>query len=679
MKPFRSVIRYLDEKIHHRSRRERRWRITLWWVAALVIVLLSIDIHWSQGFFDFQYIRPHQSSITKVSIWLNHRAVSLKNSAQDLANDPHVRQLVAADDVAALQGVIEAKQRSINASGILVINAKGVALLRTQATGIRGDVVFESIAWGRRLATGASVATVESGTSYPLIIIGAVPIVEAGKVIGGIGIAQFMNDDFLRQHILPRLPANSIVSTYLFDRGIQSTSTQNETLRSGMQVYLNPGSDGMYSQTDEKHIIALAGKKYSLARMTFPGLETPIGGMIILVPFHELSRSLLLALLEGLVVIAITFALLMSYPHRARRWWIFFIIGGAAMVVRIFLTTVIPNSRTVNIGRPAFTMYNSTLAIDPPSRIYDTHYDQQVNLTIDSGGEPVNAVQVVIDFDPLAVMVKKVDLARSICRPDLVVQNSVDPTGHINIICGTPTPGYNKAGGIIATLTLSSLAPGRVTLHYNVKTNIRANDGIGTNVLRLATDGVYYFVDSNAPTQPIIYSPTNPNSDQWYAGKNVRFTWSGFGTIVRYSFSADQNTPPDTVLANASSLVVHPSSDGLYYLNMQALTNGSYGTVYHFPIRVDMGPPKAAQIKVDASSVGRGAIVRAHLQAQDTTSGLQRTFYLRVDKGIFYPVGQDVNLSFDKTGTHTLTMRALDQAGNYVDSSTTVKVSAKKK
>ena len=260
-----------------------------------------------------------------------------------------------------------------------------------------------------------------------------------------------------------------------------------------------------------------------------------------------------------------------------------------------------------------------------------------------------------------------------------MVQNTIDPSGHVSIICGTPNPGFNKSAGVIATLILQPLAAGRTVLHYNTKTNVRANDGIGTNVLRMTTDANYFFVDGAVSSQPMIYSPTNPNSDQWYPSKDVRFTWSGFGPIVRYVFSQDKQATPTTLLVNSQgALTVHPKTDGMYYLNMQSLVNGVYGAVYQFPVRVDVAAPQSVQIKTD-STARQGAIVRAHLQADDNGSGLQRAFYLRVDKGVFYPVGADVSLSFDKKGSHKLTMRAIDQAGNFRDVSTTVNVLSKKK
>lgn len=96
----------------------------------------------------------------------------------------------------------------------------------------------------------------------------------------------------------------------------------------------------------------------------------------------------------------------------------------------------------------------------------------------------INAVGVVIYFDPGLVAVTKLDFDNSFCL--MFIEKVIDESqGQIRISCGLPNPGFTGKG-IVGSIrfTKKDIDPARFAIAND--SEILANDGLGTNIFEKA-------------------------------------------------------------------------------------------------------------------------------------------------------------------------------------------------
>lgn len=648
------------------------------WVASAFFVVLAIAVYYQQGAIGFAYDRPYRKDVQKYQTWILQEKERLLQSAQALAADQDISERVHSRDVPTLKNLLMNEQARLGVSGIAAIDQDGVALSRTGVPGARGDVVFQSTAWGRRVALGQPLTTIETGTGYPLILIGAAPILVQGQVKGAIGVADFFDEEFLVHSVSPHLPRGSLIVAYTPTDGYLASNVTDPAQVKLLREYFTPGSDWVRHE-QASTLFDISGSQYVGVNLVAPGLETSPGGVVLFFPFHQIGRSILLSLPGLALTITLILNLLVQSRKNFHRYWAWAIVAGVLVsLLRIALTNYFPNRNAQSIAQPPFTIYNSVLSIDPATRVFEQTYEQRAVVRLLTGGETINAVQVRIDFDPKLVTVTQLSTANSLCSPDLIVENRIDPRGYISLICGVKSPGFSGPSGAVAEIVFQPKQAGTAIFHFAPATSVHASDGLGTNVLRTTTDGAYTIVPTvraNEVRGAVVTSPSHPNPNQWYNAADVRFSWTTTATTALFAFDRLPTTiPTGTQAITTRAVRFHVSGDGAYYFHLTTLVGSRVGPTVHRRVMVDATPPEALSILTSDTKVRRGAILRVQLQALDQLSGLQRTFYLKIDRGTFLPVGSNVDVTFEKAGTHKLTLRAFDNAGNYAEASTHVQV-----
>jgi hypothetical protein len=91
------------------------------------------------------------------------------------------------------------------------------------------------------------------------------------------------------------------------------------------------------------------------------------------------------------------------------------------------------------------------------------------------------------------------------------------------------------------------------------------------------------------------------------------------------------------------------------------------------PIRVDTAPPLISLAASD-NILSPGSVLRITIHGEDSLSGLQNTYYVSLDHGVFLPAGPQLYLSLWEKGLHTITARVFDRADNITESSLSVTV-----
>lgn len=341
-----------------------------------------------------------------------------------------------------------------------------------------------------------------------------------------------------------------------------------------------------------------------------------------------------------------------------------------------------------------FAQGNASLSLFPAIGNYPIGDTFIVSVNVDTDGTSINAVEGKISFnkDELeAVELSKDDSVLESWTVDPVYSND-DGT----ISFGGGMKSFTGDSGKIFSITFRALKNAESQVRFSTGAAILAADGQGTNILTVMNAGVYTLAakevipapelaDTNDPTplvlgaststEPaqkiLITSLSHPDENKWYNQKAAQFTWTlpPEVTAVRLSATESSSSVPTKVYnPPVSEKTIQDVSDGVSYFHLQAKTSFGWGepTVYRF--QTDTKKPEAFHM-VEASSTDTfGFLFESH----DKTSGIEK-YLVSIDGGAETEWRDDGSHKYippeGKPGTHTLSAKAVDFAGNFATSS----------
>ncbi len=258
-------------------------------------------------------------------------------------------------------------------------------------------------------------------------------------------------------------------------------------------------------------------------------------------------------------------------------------------------------------------------------------------------------------------------------------------SGTVTFAGGLPNPGYNGKSGKILTITFKARAVGKPKVSIT-NGSVLANDESATELLRSQGSGTYTIekattntnttpTNTNQPEPvanpaPVISSDTLPDPNKWYSINSIRVTWTGGNNVRGYSMmfdSSEQATPPETVSTTDTSFSKSDIPDGVWYVHIRARYDTGWSSTTTFPLRVDVTPPEPFTINIIGDP-------RVEFNAADATSGVDH-YELSLDGGAFATVTSPYQTPVLPVGTHYLTVRAYDKAGNYRESNSQFEIS----
>ncbi len=340
----------------------------------------------------------------------------------------------------------------------------------------------------------------------------------------------------------------------------------------------------------------------------------------------------------------------------------------------------------------------ASLFISPESGTYSVGENFSVNVVVNSTDQAMNAASGALSFpvDKLEVL----SLSKAASLFSLWVQEPTfsNASGQINFEGIVLNPGFVGAGGRVLTVNFKTKASGVAELKF-ISGSILANDGEGTNILTglgVANFGISPSGPAapnattpvpagtvGTPLAPEIHSETHPNPDEWYNSREARFNW-----ILPPDVNAGrllighlpQATPSVYYSPAINTRTVSNLEDGIWYFHAQLKNSAGWGAVAHFRLQVDATKPKLFTIK----PVGRNDLTEPTasfvFEAEDETSGIDR-YEIELDS-------QDVNVWRPESpeavfttpalpsGRHTLLVKAIDRAGNYLADSVEFEIEA---
>jgi len=655
-------------------------------VMVATIVVFSVAACFSYPVTHWFEARYFDNAAMHVQRGLGTDSQYVFQSVGEVAASPSIASLIEEKNIPQLTSALLNAQVSYGLSAMNVTDSEGVVLMRTQVTSRNGDYLFQTTPYGQKVAEGTPVVSIEHGSALPLLIIAGHPVTDHGQTVGAVFGGYSIDDAYAHDFRNRYLNDTDNLIFYSNQDGVVGTTFEASGTRPLLAAYFNTGSDWIQKGLSDREVI-IEGKVYFVRNIVFNGLNGSPGGVLVLYPAGYATEAAIFSLIVGLI-----FACIIFYLHtrgatkkrQAAEVAILIVCSLGVFTATLFTDQALLYGNSIPVQKPAYTIYNSTLALDPSSAVWSRSSEQQVAVEVSTGGEAVNAAQIDITYDPTKIHVMDIDTANSFCSPAMYLEKNIDNRiGEVQVACALPTPGFSGQSGNVITLDVQPLQAGSVVLHFATSTQILANDGLGTDVLRLATDGSYRIINESAAedatSSVLVFSPTYPNSTRWYNKPSGLFTWIAHpGYSYRYALNT---IPAMATLAGANTtsadfVSVSGLENGISYFHIQPVWNGIAGAVSNYKVMIDTTPPSNPAIRVSATTVTEGQIVRLEFESQDGVSGLQNNYYVQFDGGVFLPTTPSLSIAFP-AGTHLVTVRAFDQAGNFSDGTITVTVAKK--
>jgi len=168
---------------------------------------------------------------------------------------------------------------------------------------------------------------------------------------------------------------------------------------------------------------------------------------------------------------------------------------------------------------------------------------------------------------------------------------------------------------------------------------------------------------------PIVKSSTHPDSAKWYSNNNPAFSWSfpsgvtGVSYLVADKATSNPGPKSDGLVDQASFAGI---ADGTQYFNIKFNQNGTWGPIAHYQFNIDTVSPAGFTIHSVTSDDIQPQIT---FETTDALSGIDH-YEIRVgDNGSWTALaadqaGKPFHVSFDRLGTQTVYVKAIDKAGN---------------
>ncbi len=599
------------------------------------------------------------------------------NNTRAAVHEDVITRYIIDNDTTNTQKILYELADKYNLTTMVAVNKDGVATARVPSPRV-GDYALQTTPWGREAAMHNEVVTVGVGRNFPLIINSAVPILQNNSFQGALFGGYILNDEQAIQFKQDHLTSQEQIAYYSKKIGLTGNSFNNQIKDEDLAIYFNVGSEWIQngkSNLGGRTLVTPAGS-FHVGNIGLNGLEGDVGGLLVFLPAYTALHYLIVGLILLAIFNLVLLRLLLSKRQSSKLNMItLFTITLLIITGTIFVHFKLSTARNYYLTKPQYTIYNSIIEFLPESDLIDLTKETRVGLLVTTGGEAINTAEAKITFDPSIIAVEDVLLTNSFCSHDFVIAKNIDNLrGEVTVACGKPG-GFIGDRALLAELLVQPLRTGKLTLQFAPGTKVLAHDGLGTDVLRSTTDGVYDIIDPTTTKQhdPLLFSYSHPNEARWYNKKDVHISWFTQNNNQRYLYtinqSEDHSHSQPTTNGHADFSV---NQDGIYDFHL--FENNNESVHAHKTIHIDTTPPLPPAIRSSANEVAKGQIVRLDFSSTDALSGIQKNFYISFNDATWLPTLPQLYIPFLTAGQQKITVRVFDNAGNYSDSTTFVTV-----
>lgn len=214
---------------------------------------------------------------------------------------------------------------------------------------------------------------------------------------------------------------------------------------------------------------------------------------------------------------------------------------------------------------------------------------------------------------------------------------------------------------------------------YVSNSSLTANLGqlavLPTATPELPTNGIA--INGEAPK---VESSTHPDTIKWYSNNNPEFQWilpsnaTGVSYLISDKATGNPGPKSDGLVSEASFIDI---ADGTQYFNIKFKEKGVWGLITHYQFNIDTVPPESFSIQTVGSDSIHPEII---FETTDALSGVDHYEIKIEDSDNWNIVSTDqankpYRLSFNRSGTQTVFVKAVDMAGNDTIESISIKIS----
>lgn len=341
-----------------------------------------------------------------------------------------------------------------------------------------------------------------------------------------------------------------------------------------------------------------------------------------------------------------------------------------------------------SVAFPSFARAAS-MSVVPSATSVSTGDIVTVRVTINPSGVAINNAEAVLHFPPGVLQVLSISKASSLFSLWVEEPSFSNSAGTISFNGGVPNPGVSSPGTAFS-VSFSALRAGTASLSLT-DAAIRANDGLGTNVLT-GSSGTSLTITSVAAPAPVVPTPTtpkpvtteepvakgpvrivsstHPDQEQWYKSSSPVFSWTlpDGATAVQLGVDASPTTMPAVSYTKPiNEKEIDRLEDGTWYFRMRYRSAGVWSAVSTYKVKIDTTAPEvqSAELLFDENEDA----VFVTVEAADDVSGVSG-YEVALDNGearMFSTAdiqNGSLKIPVHASGVHRLTISAVDGAGN---------------
>jgi len=360
--------------------------------------------------------------------------------------------------------------------------------------------------------------------------------------------------------------------------------------------------------------------------------------------------------------------------------------------MRVFVGTVLTAATVIPLTQVA---HAASYALSPAGGTYNVGKTFTIKVMVDSAGEEVNTGDATIAYDKSKLTAVRVSKDGSPFNL-WVTEPAVDAVaGTITFAGGGTAPiSGTKA---IATISFKAKADGSADVSFS-KASLLA--GAGQNVLTGSTGATYtltpadeapttptpttptHKVNIPPPDAPTIKSSTHPDTSAWYSVADAKFSWDiPYGVLgLKLAFDDDpKGEPTELHEPPIGDWTKNGIKDGIWYFHLVYTNRGGWGSSTTYRVQVDTTPPEA----FTPTAIGGDLTAQVRFEVTDALSGVA-VYRIGMDGGTTRDVqptelsNGGYTLSNIDPGDHSITVIAVDAAGNEREETTTVTVTGTK-
>jgi hypothetical protein len=305
---------------------------------------------------------------------------------------------------------------------------------------------------------------------------------------------------------------------------------------------------------------------------------------------------------------------------------------------------------------------------------------------VNTNGQPINAADGVISFNPRELSVVSVTRGSSIFNLWVAEPTFSNSAGTINFSGGLPS-GYTGTRGNIMNITFRAVGSGNARVNFT-SGSVLANDGRGTNVLTSMNGGSFtiqsavaapepevieYIAPANTPSAPAINSTTHPDRDGWSQNTEALLTWTLPAGItgVRTLLNDNPTSVPTRVYEDPiREITLSDLDEGVSYFHLQFRNSEGWGRVAHYRLGVDSQAPTKINISLLNESDLSNPNQTLKVLTEDESSAVTKYRVKLNNEEPFDYVDETgsstVVLPNLNPGYHSVVVEAFDEAGNSI-------------